>query len=123
MNRWALLIEKNIKQGVNTIAVNFSAYAYQFDIEQDEGTIYFVELTNLGTRRGEKMSKYYLASRLAKLIVIVGRQIKWSDPNLAFAEKQSEVNLQQILNSEYSNSELFNLLDYLLTTLDDLPES
>lgn len=69
------------------------------------------------------MTKSYLASRVAKLIVIVGRQTKWNDPKIAFAEKQSEVNLQQIFISEYSKPDLFQIFDYLLITLDDLPES
>lgn len=69
------------------------------------------------------MTKSYLASRVAKLIVIVGRQTKWNDPKIAFAEKQSEVNLQLILDKDYLMPDLLKLFDYLLITLDDLPES
>lgn len=63
------------------------------------------------------MRKPILARCIAKLIMITGYLTHWKDPNIAFAKRQSEVNLFYYLMS-FSMRELNDLLDFLINLLD-----
>lgn len=69
---------------------------------------------------GDTLNKAGLARRVAKLMIITGYLTNWSDEDLRFAKKLSEIQLFYLLLG-YSVNELNDLLDELIQLLDHSP--